>query len=186
MLENNDIENISVSIGDIVEELSNLTEIDKDKIGISTRSEIGYWGIYNLDYLAFLIDLKDQKLGYYKYNKDKYFSINIYAEKALYDYDKKRKFNFNLKLKLDLNEIQADGKTLLAHSREQLYFDDGRESHYTGIVIDKDIENLNYKVNLEELENIIDSKDFYPSELFKQAIINIIESKNNNKQKVLK
>lgn len=55
----------------------------------------------------------------------------------------------------------------------------------TGIEID-DVENLNYKVNLEELENIIDSKDFYPSELFKQVIINIIESKNNNKQKVLK
>ena len=57
--------------------------------------------------------------------------------------------------------------------------------HCTGIEID-DIESLNYNVNLEELENVIDTKDFYPSELFKQAIINIIESKNNNKQKVLK
>ena len=32
MLENNDIENISVSIGDIVKELSNLTGIDEDKM----------------------------------------------------------------------------------------------------------------------------------------------------------
>ena len=72
------------------------------------------------------------------------------------------------------------------HSREQLYFDDGRESYYTGIVIDKDIENLNYKVDLEELENIKDSKDFYPVNLFKQIIINIIDNRNNNKQKKLK
>ena len=186
MLENNDIENISVSIGDIVKELSNLTGIDEDKIGISTTTNIGYWGIYNLDYLVFLINSEDQRLGYYKYDKDKYYLVNIYAEKSLYDYDKKRKFNFYLKLKLDLNEIQADGKTLLDHSREQLYFDDGRESHYTGIVIDKDVENLNYKVNLVELENAIDTKDFYPSDLFKQAIINYIERKNNNKKKVLK
>ena len=177
---------ISISVKDIINELSNLTGIDEDKIGISTTTNIGYWGIYNLDYLVFLINSEDQRLGYYKYDKDKYYLVNIYAKKDLYDYDKKRKFNFYLKSKLDLNEIQADGKTLLAHSREQLYFDDGRESHYTGIVIDKDVENLNYKVNLEELENIIDSKDFYPSELFKQAIINYIERKNNNKKKVLK
>lgn len=186
MLKDNDIENISVSIGDIVEELSNLTGIEKNKIGISITTNVGYWGIYNLDYLAFLIDSDDQSLGYYKYGKDKYFNINIYGEKDLYDYDKKRKFDFNLKLKLDLNEMQADGKTLKDHSSEQIYFDDGRQSHYTGIVIDKDIENLNYKVNLEELEYIKDSKDFYPSELFKQAIINYIERKNNNKKKVLK
>lgn len=185
MLEDKVINDISISIGDIVEELSNLTGIEKEKIGISIRSEIGYWGIYNLDYLAFLIDSDDQKLGYYKYNKDKYFAINIYSEKALYDYDKKRKFDFNLKLKLDLNEVQADGKTLKDHSREQLYFDDGRQSHYTGIVIDKDIEGLNYKVNLDEIENVKDSKDFYPSNLFKEVIINCIEKKNQ-KKKVLK
>ena len=176
---------INICIKDLLKELSNYTGIEENKIGISFTTNVGYWGIYNLDYLAFLIDSDDQSLGYYKYGKDKYFNINIYGEKDLYDYDKKRKFNFNLKLKLDLNEIQADGKTLKDHSREQLYFDDGRSSHYTGIVIDKDIENLNYKVDLDEIENIKDSKDFYPSDLFKQVIINYIENKNQ-KKKVLK
>lgn len=106
---------INISIKDLINELSNYTGIDKDKIGVNTRSEIGYWGIYNLDYLAFLIDSDNQRLGYYKYDKDKYFTINIYAEyaeKSLYNYDKKRKFNFYLKLKLNLNEIQADGKNI--------------------------------------------------------------------------
>ena len=173
---------ITISIKNLVNELSNYTGIDEDKIGISVRSEIGYWGIYNLDYLAFLIDSDDQSLGYYKYGKDKYFNINIYGEKDLYDYDKKRKFDFNLKLKLDLNEIQTDGKTLKEHSREQLYFDDERDSYYTGITIDKDVESLNYKVDLEELENIKDSRDFYPSDLFRQVIINCIEKKNQKKK----
>ena len=169
---------ISISVKDIINELSNLTGIDEDKIGISTTINIGYWGIHNFDELIELINTNNQKLGYYPYDKDKYFTISIYSNNT-------KKIHYDLKIKLNLNEKQADGKILKEHCREQLYFVDGPNMHCTGIEID-DIESLNYNVNLEELENVIDTKDFYPSELFKQAIINIIESKNNNKQKVLK
>lgn len=185
MLENNDIDNISVSIGDIVEELSNLTGIEKENIGVNIDTYVGYWGICTFDEIISRINSK-QKNYFLNYNEKRKIKISIYSNKNIYSHANNQIFCYDIEKKFDLNEIQADGKTLKDHSREQLYFDDGRESYYTGIVIDKDIENLNYKVDLEELENIKDSKDFYPVNLFKQIIINIIDNRNNNKQKKLK
>lgn len=79
MLENNDIENISVSIGNIVKELSNLTGIKEENIGVNIETYVGYWGIHSFDELIELINTNNQKLGYYPYDKDKYFIISIYS-----------------------------------------------------------------------------------------------------------
>ena len=184
-IEENNESIISISVKDIMKEISNFTGISEENLGISKNIQIGYWGIHNFLELISLINSENQNLGYYKYDKDKYFDITIYSDKNLYSRNFNQQFCYELKFKLDLDEIQADGKTMKEHCREQLYFVDGPDMHCTGIQID-DIENLNYKVNLKELENLEDSKYFYPVELFKNIIINIIENKNINKQKKLK
>ena len=120
---------------------------------------------------------------YVIYDRNKDFEVILSADKKKYYYSDEQKFCYDLKIDLNLNEIQADGKTLLEHCRSQLYYDDQRESHYTGLVIDKDVENLNYKVNLNDIDNCSDPRKFYPKELFKQVILNIIEKRNKEKSK---
>ena len=177
-MEENNIINISVK--EIIEELSNYTGIDETNIGIFKNIQIGYWGTHSLDKLIKLINSEEQKLAFYPYKKDKYFTVSIFSKKNLHSKDIEQKFSYELKFKLDLDEIQANGKTLQENCREQLYFVDGPDMYCTGIVIDN-IEDLYYKVNLDELENTKDSENFYPNELFKQVIINIIEKRNNKK-----
>ena len=184
-MSNNNENIVNISVKHIMKEISNFTGISEENLGISKNIQIGYWGIHNFLELISLINSENQNLGYYKYGKDKYFDITIYSDKNSYYGNSNQKFCYKLKIKLDLDEIQADGKAMQEHCREQLYFVDGPDMHCTGIQID-DIENLNYKVNLEELENLEDLEDFYPVDLFKQIIINIIKNKNSNKQKVLK
>lgn len=189
MLENNDNENISVSIGDIVKELSNLTGIKEENIGVNIETYVGYWGKRTLDELASMINSKEPNY-FLNYDENKKINITIYSNKAIYSHNDSQMFCYDIEKDFDLNEIQEDDKTLLDHCTAHLYYSDTRECDYTGIAIDKDIENIKYNVKFNDLvKNDIKDKNnkFYPVSLFREAIINCLRNKKyNNYQKKIK
>ena len=189
MLENNDIKNIFVSIGDIVEELSNLTGIDKESIGVNIETYIGYWGKCSLNELALMINSKEPNF-FLNYDENKKINITIYSNKAIYSHNDSQMFCYDIEKDFDLNEIQKDDRPLLEHCTAHLYYSDTRECDYTGIVIDKDIESIKYNVKFNDLvkDDIKDKNNrFYPVNLFREVIINCIKNeKNKDFQKKIK
>lgn len=184
MLENK----ISVKLEDLIKELSSLSGLDTE---IKIDTNVGYWGKRSIKEIIQLMNESDQHLsctGNYN-NKNKYI-ITLFSGKKLPHYDYRQEFCYKLHFKLDLEELQADGKSLLEHCIAMVRYDDLQGLHYTNLVIAKNIYSLICHLSLNSLSSYISLDNLsinQNNDLLIQALINCDEKQNyNERQKKIK
>lgn len=156
---------INLSIGELVEELSNLTGKNVSDVKVKVRTvHRTYYGERDVDDFrnliaqhpesgcTLLVDLDLRGATFYHYEF-------VYRN-------------------IDLDEIQSDGKTFLEHCSAETHYE---ESQYTTLVVDKNVMDLNLKLNLKQLIDD-DSSSFYPSSLIRQAVLNCVDRQNIEKE----
>ena len=179
---------VSVSLEDLVKELSNLTGISVFETGIKFKTDVGYWGRHNIKKMLELMDSENQRLNCMGGNHDRnyYWELRLFANKNEHPYEMdKQSFCFEMLFRLNLDEIQADGKTLLEHCTAEIRYDEMQGSHYTVLVINKNIGDIILNLRLDCLVKE-DSRErfnrWYPADLLTQAIINCVERKKEENQ----
>lgn len=183
---------ITITLGDLINELSSLTGINISDIGINISTRIGYWGKNKLNEMIELMEDENQ-IGYCMgYNADRryYWDLYLFSNKYNQMYDKdSQKFCYHFILDFKLDEIQNDGKTLLEHCVLVKGYDGLQGLYYTLFSLEKNIGELNLNLSLNDLiykdteEKYV--RRFYPNELIEKAVINCLENKNeqNNSHK---
>lgn len=166
---------VSVSLTDLVEELSRLTGISILNMGIDIKFDISCDRIYDLDLL----------LNNEYSNKD--VEILLYGDSSLDTSDRYQPFIYRMTYPINLREKQADGRTFLEHC--------SRCSSYCGgsdyLRFDKRIGDIICHLNIEQ---IVAGRRYTwkPISLMTEAMINCIEkgkiiiSDEKEKQKTLK
>lgn len=178
---------VSVSLEDLVKELSSLTGISILNMGIKIETNVGYWGINNKRRILELMNSSDQHLNCTEnYNKNNFWEIALFADKNKNLRENTQVFCYCMGFKLNLEELQSDGKTLLEHCSAEVCYDDMQGSHYTNLVINKNIGSLNCNFSLYDLVKDEITKGYssrwYPSDLLMQAVINCVERQKDEKQ----
>lgn len=161
-----------VRLGDLLEELSHLTNIPIEEIEVDLFFDAWYKADINMNVEDMKAHLNVIRPG---------IVFNICSSNGHFEYFGTSK-GYE---KSELPIIQADGKSLFAHSSfkyaNSIYFG----KNFVAPVIDKDIEDIILKFNLGYLEKT-DSAIWYPSELFIEAIINCLEKENQKQQQKVK
>lgn len=166
---------VTIKLGDIINELAGITGTDVNDIEISGhRSHVHYPVLES--YKGF--SNKDEILKYIAENIDVPVNVNI----SIYV---KGHSPINITFDGYLSDIEADGKTLLEHSKKRpvkvssfVRPEEHKESEILGnhIIIDKaSIKNIMCSFNLKQ---IVDFTHNYDNDLLSKAVINCL-----NKQK---
>lgn len=179
---------VSVRLEDLVKELSNLTGISVFEIGIKFETNVGYWGRNNIKRILELMNSENQRLNCMggNCNRNYHWKLRLFANKNEHPYEMDNQpFCFEMLFGLNLDEVQADGKTLLEHCTAETRYDDMQGSHYTVLVINKNIGDIILNLRLNNLVKE-DSRErfnrWYPADLLTQAVINCVERQNEEKQ----
>lgn len=175
MFERNEV--VSVRLGDLIEELSNLT-------GISVE---------NMDYDVNISNIcKTEKSSCSEKSREELWTeepvhlfLTIQSQKtenfASYDEQTSMEFYYNHSFYSYLFTLQADGKTLFGHTHTIAYYigEYPNKKITTQLLIKKeDMDNIICKFNLYSLAASKELNSFHPRELLLKAILNIL-----NKQK---
>lgn len=163
---------VRVRLGDLIDEVSWLSGVDRNKIIVSIKFNKIF---LNLDETAnFVQNICDNNGSYVVENTRFYMSSNLFKE----DEDSVS-FSYFSFLSFDFNEIQCDGKRLIEHccfSPESISNGQVNLTVSTNINIDDIVCDFPFS----ELESI-DNKSWYPADLFTQAIINVSLREYNSK-----
>ena len=178
---------VSVSLEELIKELSSLTGISILNMGIKIETNIGYWGRNNMRSILKLMNSYNQDLSCTgNYNKNNFWGITLFADKNTHPRKKEQLFCYEMSFKLNLEEVQADGKSLLDHCSVRVYNDDMQGEDYTRLVIEKNVGSLNCTLNLKDLVKDEVTEGYvtrwYPTDLLTQAIINCVERQNKEKK----
>lgn len=165
---------ISVKFGDLVDELLELFNLDKnvDNINFNITTSISYYGKKTADELIKLNNNSKYGIGYSK----NYLYILLEGTKktARYNYQPKS-FMYSIFLPLDFEAIQADGKSLLEHSSVRI----GRENNkkYSSVIVDKNVNDLILDIDMKTLMNV-NKPTFYPADMFREAVGRCLDKQN--------
>lgn len=178
---------VSVSLEDLINELSSLTGISILNMGIEIETNVEYWGKYNLRRILELMNSSNQNLNCTdNYNKNNFWEITLFADKNTNSREKTQVFCYDMSFKLNLEELQSDGKPLLEHCSVKVHYDDMQVKYYTNLVIDKNIGSLNCNLSLNDLVKAEITEGYcgrwYPTDLLTQAVINCVERQKEEKQ----
>ena len=97
---------VPITLGDLVNELATLSDVDVSNIGIETKSNVEFWGKNSLNKILELFSYKNMQGRWEILLTDKSTS--------------NPSFCYKMSFKLNLNAIQADGKTFLAHCMNEI------------------------------------------------------------------
>ena len=168
---------ISVRLGDLIEELSNLAGINVEdmdydvnisnicKTEKSSCSEKSREELWTEEPVHLFLTIQSQKTENFA-SYDEQTSMEFYYNHSFYSY---------------LFTLQADGKTLFGHTHTIAYYigEYPNKKITTQLLIKKeDMDNIICKFNLYSLAASKDLNSFHPRELLLKAILNIL-----NKQK---
>ena len=169
---------IEVRLGDLLDEISWLSGVNKNKIFVS----LSFSKIFpNMeDSLSFVDNINDSTDSYLVDNVK--FSIKSNLSKDDIGVVSFSYFSF---LFFDFNEIQYDGKLLKEHCCVSFEpFTNGEVS--LTVSIKKNIDDIICKIPFYDLENK-DNTSWYPADLFRQALINAsLREYNSNVDKIRK
>lgn len=178
---------VSVSLGDLVEELSNLTEIPIQHIGydIEIFTQDIYHKKHSLPISKDMLYHDDPVTLELKIvsNKEKSFSLSTF------EYEQELDFCYKMSFKSLLNAPQADGKTLFDHTYTYTgYIDDMPfKGKYTALSIkEQGIYNIICNFSLYDLAYCEDYVMFHPKKLLLEAVLNIIGRQKESKKRKVK
>jgi len=158
---------ITISLGDLLDELSYLSGVLREDISVKVDTKISFAGKRSMD----------EMINLYKKVSEREKTV---MQVRIKDSSEKNRFNYYIYFPLDMDEVQADGRRLVEYLVPSNYaVFDGYD--YTHLVVCGDIKNLNCHFSVKDLE--LDDKfgSWYPSELIRMAIINCINKKKNHK-----
>lgn len=165
---------VSVRFGDLVDELLELFNLDKnvDKINYNISTSISFYGKKSAEELIKLNNDSKFGLGYGK--NYLYILLEGIKKTARYSYQPKS-FMYSIFLPLDFEAIQADGKSLLDHSSVRI----GKENNkrYSSIIVNKNVDDLILDIDLNTLM-YVNKPTFYPADMFREAIGRCVEKEN--------
>lgn len=164
---------ITMSISELVEALAEVTNINVSDIKVKTSINFGYWGKWKPDTVRSLIKSKKPDCTFTKK------TIAIKSTKI-----NNVPFYIELLSDIDLDEIQADGKTLLEHCSIKKSYDDVQGCYYTMLVLDKNIESLNCTVTLKQF--VDEKRNSYADLVFNKAILYCVKNKMNEEKQISK
>ena len=156
---------VPITLGDLVKELATLSGVDVSNIGIEIKSNVEFWGKNSLNKILELFSYK-----------------NIQGRWAVVLTDKSTSnplFCYKMTFKLNLNAIQADGKTFLAHCMNEIRYDSYLDKYYTILCVGRNRDDIILNIPLNSLfkkdhKGICDEQ-WYPTDLMMQAVINCVE-----------
>ena len=155
---------VSIRLGDLVNELSKLSQVSVSNIEVKIETNISFWGKHNLKKIAEMLD---------------YIKMQSRWDVVLNDKSMdKQSFCYQMFFKLNLDEVQADGKTLLEHCTYEIKSSDYSDKYYTMLHIDRNIDDIILNIPLRDLAigntNAINEGKWYPSDLIMRAVINCV------------
>lgn len=156
---------VPITLGNLVNELAALSGVDVSNIGVEIKSNVEFWGKNSLNKILELFSYK-----------------NIQGRWAVVLTDKSTSnpsFCYKMNFKLNLNAIQADGKTFLAHCMNEIRYDSYLDKYYTILCVGRNRDDIILNIPLNSLfkkdhKGICDEK-WYPTDLMRQAVINCVE-----------
>lgn len=156
---------VPITLGNLVNELAALSGVDVSNIGVEIKSNVEFWGKNSLNKILELFSYK-----------------NIQGRWAIVLTDKSTSnpsFCYKMNFKLNLNAIQADGKTFLAHCMNEIRYDSYLDKYYTILCVGRNRDDIILNIPLNSLfkkdhKGICDEK-WYPTDLMRQAVINCVE-----------
>ena len=165
---------VSIRLGDLIDELLDLFNLDKDadKINYNVTTSISFYGKKNMDDIIRLNNNSKFGLGYSK--NLLYILMEGTKKTARYDYQPKS-FMYSIFLPLDLEAIQADDKSLLEHCSLKVSRDFNRKS--SSLVVDRNVEDIILDIDMNVLLNT-NKPSFYPADAFREAVGRCIEKKD--------
>ena len=159
---------IPIRLGDLLEELANLTDINVSSIGIDTESGIILRGKHSIEEIIKTDEVKPKVLS-------DIWELDLYSNKDGKSYNRlEQTFRYTMGLKNNITDIQADGKMFLEHCTARSVND----SH-TYLEITGDVSDLILNIPLGDLIGKSSSR-WYPADVMTQAVFNCVE---RNKKK---
>ncbi len=144
------IESVKIRLGDLLDELKEITESDITLIDFKLCS------MFHSEHIS--LEEFDDKMGFFGSDLD----INFANDEDFLSY--RRLFIFD-----SVEDMQADGKALLEHCSFSPAFEDDALGY---MVVDKDIEDIVCRFSLD---NIFSAKVVDNSSLLEQAVYSLIE-----------
>lgn len=166
---------VSIKMGDLIEELAFLKDIDVSNISVVIDPIISFSGNYSMKQVSELINTI-----YYDY------IINLVVEltgNCETNSSMMTLFTYLIRLNAKFTDVQSDGRTLLEHCTAKVIYDARAREYRTDLYIDRNINDLILNIPLSYLVRESES-NWYPADLMRQAVINCVE--RNNKEEVSK
>lgn len=160
---------ISVSLGDLVHEISKLSGINGDNIRVKLDTDIELLGVHSENEMFNLFNQVDGD-----------YNIVLLIEGG--NVNKSSLITYLTRIPLD-NELKEINKGLLGHCSRKIVNNFGKV--YTRIVLDKDINDIILNFRLYHLDKL-ESYSWFPSELFTQAVVNCLSKANKKAKKKTK
>lgn len=161
---------VSVRLGDLIDELANLTDIDASNVMINANA-IQLLSLPGNCSEAMSKSL-DAMYGNFRFNHGILISGDGTLPGSLL-------FCYLIRYNSKLSDVQADGKTLLEHCAIDVEYNMVDKVNYTNLNIKDNIDDLILHISLGKL--LSDSNHgWYPADLMMQAVINCVE---RNKEK---
>lgn len=154
---------IPIRLGDLIEELANLTDINVSSIGIDTESGIILRGKHSIEEIIKTDEVKPKVLS-------NIWELDLYSNKDRKSYNRlEQTFRYTIGLKNNITDIQADGKMFLEHCTARSVND----SH-TYLEITGDVSALILNIPIGDLIGKSSSR-WYPADAITQAVMNCVE-----------
>lgn len=154
---------IPIRLGDLIEELANLTDINVSSIGIDTESGIILRGKHSIEEIIKTDEVKPKVLS-------NIWELDLYSNKDRKSYNRlEQTFRYTIGLKNNITDIQADGKMFLEHCTARSVND----SH-TYLEITGDVSALILNIPIGDLIRK-SSSEWYPADAITQAVMNCVE-----------
>lgn len=148
---------VSIRLGDLIEELANLLEINLSDIMVNIYCNTIFSEERTIEEIVKSINQRT-----IKEDNDIFWRLMLYSNKE------EHSFCYKMLFKADLNSKQKDGKTLLEHCTIIPW------TVYTCLKVNEDYDDLLINIPLSYLT--IDSDSFwYPADVITQAVINCVE-----------
>lgn len=172
---------VTVTLGELLCELASLKEFNPLDIGIAIETNVTYSGSHNLKKIVKFLNKRDNKL-----QVKPYWQVMLYTNTMKKTDITAEDFVYMFKFDLNLDELQADGRTLLEHCSTQWGYDYRQGEPTTKLVIDKYIGLISCNISISDLisvENAVYDKDRW---LLAQAIQNCVERQNGQNKDNIK